>query len=237
MPGVTARGRGRRLVDGLVRAMVRTTRIPLVGIGILVCAIAAPLVAQRAAVWSTRAGDADQNQLQNQALREEHFSRDLATVNQDARTFGSFAEYETTSRVAAAQAVAARSASPALALSLFRSAQVDRSLAAGYRQALQSAGYRAGPPLHFDFAAALRSITSDDPDLQVQQGSQDASEAAVGHRKATDYTGIATLWTAGLFFCTLAEVARRRSRSRRIFAWSAAVVVAAAVVLTIPVWL
>jgi hypothetical protein len=217
--------------------MVRTTGIPLIGVGILVCAIAAPLVAQRAAVWSTRAADADQNQLQNQALREEHFSRDLATVNQDARTFGSFAEYETLSQVAAGQAQAARAGSPALALSLFRSAQIDRSLAAGYRQALQSAGYRPGPPLHFDFAAALSSITSDDPDLQAQQAGQDSSQAADGHRKAIDYTGIATLWTAGLFFCTLAEVARRKSRSRRIFAWSAAAVVVAAASLTIPVWL
>jgi len=233
---VTRRGRGRRLVDGFVRTMVRTTRIPVVGIGILVCALAAPLVAQRAAVWSTRAGDADQNELQNQALREEHFSRDLATVNQDARTFGYFAEYESTSRVAGAQAVAERPVSPALALSLFRSAQIDRSLAAGYRQALQSSGYRAGPPLHFDFGAALNSITADDPDLQAQQAGQDAAEAAAGHRKATDYTGIATLWTAGLFFCTLAEVARRKSRSRRIFACSAGLVVVAAIVLTIPVW-
>ncbi|HWH10315.1 MAG TPA: hypothetical protein VG165_04255 [Solirubrobacteraceae bacterium] len=217
--------------------MVRTTGIPVVGIGILVCAIAAPLVAQRAAVWSTRAGDADQNQLENQALREEHFSRDLATVNQDARTFGYFAEYESTSLVAAHQATAQRSVSPGLALSLLRSAQLDRSLAAGYRQALQSSGYRAGPPLHFDFRAALDSVTADDPDLQEQQAGADSAAAAAGHRKAIDYTGIATLWTAGLFFCTLAEVARRRSRARRVFACSAGAVVLAAVVLTIPVWL
>jgi hypothetical protein len=215
---------------------VRTTRIPVVGIGILVCAIAAPLVAQRAAVWSTRAGDADQNQLQNQALREEHFSRDLATVDQDVRTYGSFAEYETTALTAVAQA-GREQGSPALALSLLRSAQLDRSLAAGFREALESSGYRSRPKLHFDFAAALGSVTADDPDLQAEQGGEDAAEARVDHDKATDYTGIATLWTAGLFFCTLAEVARRKTRARLVFAVSAGLVVLGALVLTLPVWL
>jgi hypothetical protein len=223
------------VVDRFVRTVVHRTRIPVVGIGILVCAIAAPLVAQRAAVWSTRGGDADQNQLQNQALREEHFSRDLATVNQDVRTYGSFAEYEVLSREATLQAGGERS-SPALALSLLRSAQIDRSLAAGFREALQSSGYRTKGGMHFDFQAALTSVTADDPDLQAEQGEDDASEARVGHAKGTQYTGIATLWTAGLFFCTLAEVTRRRSRARLVFAFSAGVVVLAAVGLTIPVW-
>jgi hypothetical protein len=232
---VSWRGRGRAAVDRWVRQVVRATRIPVVGIGILVCAIAAPLVAQRAAVWSTRAGDADQNQLQNQALREEHFARDLASVNQDVRTYGSFAEYETTSRVAARQATLTGT-SPALALSLLRSSQIDRSLAAGYREALQSSGYSSKGGMHFDFAAALTSVTADDPDLQAEQGGTDAAQAGVDHDKATDYTGIATLWTAGLFFCTLAEVARRRSRAKRVFAVSAGVVVVAALALTIPVW-
>jgi hypothetical protein len=230
------RRRGRAAVDRWVRDVVRTTRIPVVGIGILICAVAAPLVAQRAAVWSTRAGDADQNQLQNQALREEHFARDLATVDQDVETYGSFAEYETTSLAAAHQAATA-GISPARSLSLLRSAQIDRSLAAGYRQALHSSGYSTKGGMHFDFAAALTSVTADDPDLQAEQGDTDAAAARVDHDKATDYTGIATLWTAGLFFCTLAEVARRRSRARRVFAVAAGLVIVASLAVTLPVWL
>lgn len=235
--GGAAHGRRRRLVDRVGARLERLTGIPLVGIGILVCAVAAPLQAQRAAVWSVRAGDAEQNQLQNQSLREEHFSQDLATVNQDARLFGSYAEHENTALVALDQAQA-HGVSPALELSLLRSAQIERSIAAGYRQALQSAGYVRGPKYpSFEFATAVTSIIAGDPELQTTQSATDQRLARIDHDKATDYTGIATLWTAGLFFCTLAEVARRRSRARRVFAVSAALVVGAATVLTLTVWL
>jgi hypothetical protein len=225
------------LNDRLVRWLQRTTRIPPLGLGILICAVAAPLVAQRAAHWSTQASGVDQNALQNQALREEHFSRDLASVNQDVRTFGIFAEYENDSLLLTAQATKLQGRSPPLALRLLREASLERSLAAGQRQGLQTTGYVSGSQPTFDFKRGLAFTTAGDPELQRAQSGADQRASHSDHDKATNYTGIATLWAAGLFFFTLAQVARAATRPRHVFAFSGVIVVLGAVMLTLLVWL
>ena len=176
--------------------------------------------------------------MQNQALREEHFSRDLATVNQDVRTFGIFAEYENDSLLLTRQVETLQRRSPALALRLAREASLERSLAAGQRQGLQTTGYVSGSQQPtFDFKHALAFTTAGDPELQRAQSGADQRASHSDHDKATNYTGIATLWAAGLFFFTLAQVARAATRSRHVFALSGVAVVVGAVVLTLLVWL
>jgi hypothetical protein len=209
------------------------TRIPLLGLGIVLCSAMAPIVALQAVTWSTRAGDFDQNSLQDQAIREEHLSADLGVLNQDVRMFGSFAEHRNTALSLNHQAQRLIKRSPALGNQLTREATAENVLVNGFGISLQqSSGLNtgSGPPT-FDLYGELAALTANDSELLAAQGTQDQAKAGRAHNKATDYTGVATLWAAGLFFFTLAQVSPPSSHTRRVFAFSGFGVALAALTL------
>jgi hypothetical protein len=180
----------------------------LIVAGILICALGAPIAALSATRASARATDADQARLQNLALAEEHYSQDVATTDQDARVFGFYAELENTVIALKRQARhAALAHHRHLALALYREAQVDRSLAAGFRQGMRTTGLRPddlhGP--RFAYASALKGEVSRDAELQHAQGARNLVRGT--SHAASSLFLIAAMWAAGVVFFTFAQVA------------------------------
>jgi hypothetical protein len=228
-----------RAIGRLPEAFTRAGLTP-VGVGILVCAVAAPFVGLRAAQWAGRADDAARNSLQTLALREDRFSRALAVVNQDVRIFGQYAELSNGVSVLYRQAERLRKDRPATALRLFRQAQARRSLAAGLRQSMRTTGLRTheDEPPRFAFAAALAGLLARDAELQRVQGAEDQRKAERARARGIHLTGVTLVWGAGLVFFTLTHVVRGKTRQRRIFGTAGLVAVLAAATLpfTGPTW-
>ena len=209
--------------------------ISAVAAGIVLCAMIAPIVLLRAAVWSSRADGAENSSQANRTLAVELFSQDTGRVNQDVRVYGSYAELSNTVTVLVRQAQQA--GDRRLALSLLREAQVKRSLAAGLRQSLRTTGLHTaetGPS--FAYRAALRGELGRDTELQRAQKSKDRRDGDRAKSASGQLTAVAVAWTAGLVLFTFAQIAKNGSRQRGIFAWSGAAIALAAAVCTGLAW-
>src|SRR4051812_19086403 len=73
-PPRAPRKRPRRIADRLFAE----TGVPAVAVGLVVCAVVAPVVAWRAADWAGTAAGADQRRLENTQLAGARFSQDAA---------------------------------------------------------------------------------------------------------------------------------------------------------------
>jgi hypothetical protein len=234
-PPQASRTRPRRLAD----RVFAETGLPAVAVGLVLCAVLAPIVALRASVWAGRAASADQSRLADTGLAGTRFSQDVARVNQDVVTFGRYLELEAGVLVLYRQAQAAKAdGDDALAARLYRTAQENRSIAAGLRQMLETAGLRttSGRAPDFSYQSALRAELRADEEYQVAVRAPAAPAARVAHDATIDVTGVAIIWAAGLVLFTLAQIAEPESGARAVFGVTGLGTVVAAIPLTLLTW-
>ncbi|HEX9375846.1 MAG TPA: hypothetical protein VGB19_06380 [Actinomycetota bacterium] len=186
----------------------------IVALLIVVASLSGAGVAWSASVTSTRASDLDQIAQQEFLERERILTSGRSDVGEELRRVGTFQQELEAQRFFSQQAQALADRYPALAAQLAAEAQGQASLARN-TGALFFATFPQVTPdgtVTYDRDQALNNLLSQYVVYQQLHPEAIQADAAEAHTKAGRTVGVGIVLVAALFFLTLAQVARRRSR-------------------------
>jgi hypothetical protein len=198
----------------------------VVALLIVVASLAGAGVAWSASVVSTRASDLDQQGQQEFLERERILTSAQADIGEELRRVGTFEQEIQAQRFFEEQAVRLAPTDPALARQLQAEAQGQAALARN-TGALFFANFPDVAPdgtVTYDRRRALNNLLSQYVVYQQLHPEAVQAEAARAHTRTTRTVAVGAVLVAALFFLTLAQVARRRSRHAFLVAGTLALV-------------
>jgi hypothetical protein len=186
----------------------------IVALLIVVASLAGAGVAWSASVASTRASDLDQLAQQQFLEVQQILTSGRADVAEELRRVGTFQQEIQSQRFFSEQAQALAAKYPALAAQLASEAQGQASLARNTAALFFATFPQVSPDgtVTYDQEQALNNLLGRYVVYQQLHPKEIQDEAADAHTKAGRIVGVGIILVAALFFLTLAQVARTRSR-------------------------
>jgi len=199
----------------------------VVALLIVIASLAGALVAWSASVSSTKASDLDQLAQQQFLEVQQILTSGRADVAEELRRVGTFQQELQSQRFFDEQSKALAAKYPALAAQLASEAQGQASLARNTGALFFATFPRVSPDgtVSYDRRQALNNLLSQYVIYQQLHPELIQAEAATEHTKAGRIVGSGIILVAALFFLTLAQVAKTRSRHAFLVAGTAILVV------------
>ena len=194
---------------------------------IVVASLAGAGVAWSASVSSTRASDLDQLAQQQFLEQQQILTSGAADVAEELRRVGTFQQQIASQKYFAEQAQALAAKYPQLASQFASEAQGQSALARNTASLFFATFPQVSPDgtVTYDRQQALNNLLGRYVIYQQLHPEQIQAEAADEHTKAGRIVGVGIILVAALFFLTLAQVARSRSRHAFLVAGTAILVV------------
>jgi hypothetical protein len=186
----------------------------VVALLIVIASLAGAGVAWSASVTSTRASDLDQQAQQQFLERERILTSARADIGEELRRLGTFEQEIQAQRFFEQQAARLRTGDPALSRQLSSEAQGQAALARTTGALFFATFPQVAPDgtVTYDRRQALNNLLGQYVVYQQLHPEDVQAEAARTHTKTTRTVAVGMVLVAALFFLTLAQVARRRSR-------------------------
>ncbi len=186
----------------------------LVALLIVVASLSGAGVAWSASVASTRASDLDQIAQQEFLERERILTSGRSDVAEELRRVGTFQQELQAQQFFSEQATALADRYPVLAAQLAAEAQGQAALARNTGALFFATFPQVAPDgtVTYDRDQALNNLLSQYVVYQQLHPEDIQADAADAHTKAGRTVGVGIVLVAALFFLTLAQLARRRSR-------------------------
>jgi hypothetical protein len=181
---------------------------------IVVASLAGAGVAWSASVSSTRASDLDQLAQQQFLEQQQILTSGAADVAEELRRVGTFQQEIVAQKYFAEQAQALAAQYPGLAAQLASEAQGQAALARNTGSLFFATfpQVAADGTVTYDRQQALNNLLGRYVIYQQLHPDQIAEQAADEHTKSGQIVGVGIVLVAALFFLTLAQVARTRTR-------------------------
>jgi hypothetical protein len=195
----------------------------IVAMLIVIASLAGAGVAWSASVSSTRASDLDQLSQQQFLEVQQILTSGRADVAEEIRRVGTFQQEIQSQQFFDQQSKALAAKYPALAAQLASEAQGQASLARNTGALFFAAFPQVGPDgtVTYDRQQALNNLLGQYVVYQQLHPEQIQAEAAKEHTKSGRIVGVGIILVAALFFLTLAQVAKSRSRHAFLVAGTA----------------
>ncbi len=178
------------------------------------------VIAWRASLASIDASRYQSLAVQQQA-RQEQIERELeGVVEQDQRFRAEFQEHALAARDLQTQADTVRATDSAAADALDVQAQSEAALARALKPFFMGAGGIAldqDGTVPYDEAYVLQNLQEGDPELRELRTSNVSSLADQADAKTVNLVAVGAVVVGALFFLTIAQVSRRRTRVRQAF--------------------
>ncbi|MFL5797710.1 MAG: hypothetical protein ACJ77A_07215 [Actinomycetota bacterium] len=186
----------------------------IVALLIVIASLAGAGVAWSASVTSTRASDLDQQAQQQFLERERILTSARADVGEELRRLGTFEQEIQARRFFEQQADSLAASDPALSQQLASEAQGQAALARTTGSLFFANFPQVAPDgtVTYDRKQALNNLLGRYVVYQQLHPEGVQAQAARSHTKTTRTVAVGMVLVAALFFLTLAQVARRRSR-------------------------
>jgi hypothetical protein len=209
----------------------------MVALLIVVASLAGAGVAWSASVSSTRASDLDQLAQQQFLEVQQILTSGRADIAEEIRRVGTFQQEIQAQRFFDQQSAALAAKYPALAAQLASEAQGQAALArnTGALFFANSPQVSSDGTVKYDRKQALDNLLSQYVVYQQLHPDQIQAEAAKEHTKSGRIVGVGIVLVAALFFLTLAQVAR--TRTRHAFLVAGTLILAVGLVLWLAVFL
>lgn len=183
---------------------------------IAITSILGAVVAWRASVSSTAAGDLDEQATQELVLQEQELASLEGLVANDLRLFGQYQEHILSWRILLKQADTARKDNVALADQLKAEGLGELSLARSLRAFFQGATPTFGDAdgkVVYDRDFVLANLKENDQELKVLRPDVTFENAESEHDRTVKLVAVFTLVIVALFFLTIAQFARENVRT------------------------
>jgi hypothetical protein len=199
----------------------------VVALLIVVASLAGAGVAWSASVSSTRASDLDQLAQQQFLEQQQILTSGRADIAEELRRVGTFQQELQAEQFFDQQSKALVQKYPALAAQLASEAQGQASLARNTGALFFANTPQISPDgtVTYDQRQALDNLISQYVIYQQLHPEQIQAEAASEHTKSGHIVGVGIILVAALFFLTLAQVARSRSRHAFLVAGTVVLIV------------
>ena len=199
----------------------------IVALLIVVASLAGAGVAWSASVSSTRASDLDQLSQQQFLEQQQILTSGRADIAEELRRVGTYQQQLQAEQFFDQQSKALAAKYPSLAAQLAAEAQGQASLARN----TQALFFAAAPQVSsngtvsYDRTQALNNLISQYVIYQQLHPEQIQAAAAKEHTKSGRIVGVGIILVAALFFLTLAQVAKSRTRHAFLVAGTAVLIV------------
>ncbi len=199
----------------------------VVALLIVVASLAGAGVAWSASVSSTRASDLDQVAQQQFLEQQQILTSGRADIAEELRRVGTFQQELQSEQFFDQQSKALAQRYPALAAQLASEAQGQASLARNTGALFFANTPQISPDgtVTYDQRRALNNLISQYVIYQQLHPEQIQAESASEHTKSGHIVGVGIILVAALFFLTLAQVARTRSRHAFLVAGTVVLIV------------